>query len=124
MTTVSEVAHASPADIEILLRNAAPFESGKIIQQGESEHDVKVRNELRSFWVTGKKGITEAEAARLIVEEARDMVQKDLGIQINEWDTESMESHLLKTGQYNMLHSVMSIRQGVFLQSPKSWTAN
>ena len=124
MTTVSEVAHASPADIEILLRNAAPFESGKIIQQGESEHDVKVRNELRSFWVTGKKGITEAEAARLIVEEARDMVQKDLGIQINEWDTESMESHVLKTGQYNMLHSVMSIRQGVFLQSPKSWTAN
>ena len=124
MTTVSEVAHASPADIEILLRNAAPFESGKIIQQGESEHDVKVRNELRSFWVTGKKGITEAEAARLIVEEARDMLQKDLGIQINEWDTESMESHVLKTGQYNMLHSVMSIRQGVFLQSPKSWTAN
>ena len=119
MTTVSEVAHASPADIEILLRNAAPFESGKIIQQGESEHDVKVRNELRSFWVTGKKGITEAEAARLIVEEARDMLQKDLGIQINEWDTESMESHVLKTGQYNMLHGVMSI-----IQSPKSWTAN
>ena len=114
MTTVSEVAHASPADIEILLRNAAPFESGKIIQQGESEHDVKVRNELRSFWVTGKKGITEAEAARLIVEEARDMLQKDLGIQINEWDTESMESHVLKTGQYNMLHGVMSIRQGFF----------
>ena len=85
-------------DIEILLRNAAPFESEKVIQQGETEHDVKLRNALRSFWVTGKKGITEAEAARLIVEEARELLQKDLGIQINDWNLTSMDSDMSNTG--------------------------
>ena len=118
MTTVSEVAHANPADLEILLRNAAPFESGKIIQLGESEHDVKARTELRSFWVTGKKGITEAEAARLIVEEARDVLQKDLGIQINEWNKVSVESNALKIGQYSMLKNFTGFEHGM-IRSPQ-----
>ena len=98
LKTVSEVAHAKSEDIEILLRNAAPFESEKVIQQGETEHDVKLRNALRSFWVTGKKGITEGEAARIIVEEARELLQKDLGIQINDWNLTSIDSDMSNTG--------------------------
>ena len=87
MQTVADVAHTNSNAIETLLQNAAPFESGKVLQQGESEYEVKERKELRSFWVTGKKGLTEAEAAQLIVEEARDLLQKDLGIRINDWET-------------------------------------
>ena len=104
LKTVAEVAHAKSEDIEFLLRNAAPFESGKVIQQGESEHDVKVRNELRSFWITGKKGITEAEAARIIVEEAREILQKDLGVQISDWNNLSAETNKFDKGNifFNM----------------------
>ena len=91
MQTVAEVANARPEDVENLLQNAAPFESGKVLQHGESEHDVKERQQLRSFWVTGKKGLTEGEAAMLIVEEARELLQKDLGIQINEWGESTRE---------------------------------
>ena len=93
MQSVAEVANARPEDIEILLQNAAPFESGKVIQQGESEHDVKERKALRSFWVTGKKGLTEAEAAILIVEEARELLEKDLGIKIHDWNENNIETN-------------------------------
>ena len=85
LESVAQVANASPEDIEILLQNCAPFESGKVLQEGESERDVKERKQIRSFWVTGKKGLTEEEAAKLIVEEAREVLQNDLGIQITDW---------------------------------------
>ena len=98
MKTVAEVANARPEDIENLLQNAAPFESGKVLQQGESEHEVKERQQLRSFWVTGKKGLTEAEAATLIVEEARELLQKDLGIQINDWGQSTSEPNMDQKG--------------------------
>ena len=100
LKTVSEVAHSKSEVIENLLRNAAPFESGKVIQQGESEYDVKLKNELRSFWITGKKGITEAEAARIIVEEAREILQKDLGVQISDWNQISIEANSIITGKF------------------------
>ena len=54
---------------------------------GETSHDTNRRQELRSFWVTGKKGLTFSEASRAIVEEARDLLQKDLGVDID-WGTQ------------------------------------
>ena len=41
------------------------------------------RKELRAFWVTGQKGLTYAEAAKAIVDEAREVLQKDLGTSID-----------------------------------------
>ena len=93
MQTVAEVANARPEDIELLLQNAAPFESGRVLQQGESEQEVKERKTLRSFWVTGKKGLTEADAAISIVEEARELLQKDLGIKIDDWNKHTTEKN-------------------------------
>lgn len=101
MQSVAEVANAKPEDIELLLQNAAPFESGKVIQQGESEQEVKERKALRSFWVTGKKGLTEAEAAILIVEEARELLEKDLGIKIHDWDKNNIETKPTTKGLKN-----------------------
>ena len=80
-------------EIENLLQNAAPFESGKVLQQGETEYDVKERQQLRSIWITGRKGLNAAEAAKLIVEEARELLQKDLGIQIGDWDQRISETN-------------------------------
>lgn len=44
------------------------------------------RKAVRSFWVTGQSGKTIGEAAVLIVDEARELLQKDLGMQIN-WES-------------------------------------
>ena len=43
------------------------------------------RQQTRCIWATGRKGITEAEAARLIVLEARQIVQAELGISGVAW---------------------------------------
>ena len=98
MESVADVANAKAEDIEFLLQNAAPFESAKVLQEGESEHDVKEKKKLRSFWVTGSKGLTEGEAAILIVSEARELLQKDLGIQINDWVRNSSETRVILKG--------------------------
>ena len=46
--------------------------------------------------MTGLKGVTESEAAKLIVEEAREQLQKDLGVVVTSWGT-------LKPGENNSL---------------------
>lgn len=92
--SIAILANTNIADVENLLENCAPFESGKAAQ-GETDRDAKERRQLRSFWVTGQKGVTEAEAAKLIVEEAREILQKDLGVEIKNWgspDNETVKS--------------------------------
>ena len=86
LETVAQVANANPSDIEVLLQNCGPFESGKIQQEDEQEFDVNERKQIRTFWVTGSKGLTESEAAKLIVEEARELIAKELGLQDVVWD--------------------------------------
>ena len=75
--TVSAVAMASPSELTKLLENFAPFESSKNLQ-GESERELTSKKRVRSFWVTGRNGMTEAEAAEQIVDEAKELVRKDL----------------------------------------------
>ena len=78
------LANSKIEDIENLLQNCAPFESAKA-GEGECDKLAQERKNLRSFWVTGLKGVTEAEAAKMIVEEAREILQKDLGVEIQTW---------------------------------------
>ena len=52
----------------------------------EEEEAVEERRNMRTIWVTGRKGLSEREAATLIVEEARMILQQDLvemGVQWN-----------------------------------------
>lgn len=83
--TVSAVAMASTSELTKLLETFAPFESSKNLQ-GECERELTSKKRVRSFWVTGKDGMTEAEAARLMVDEAKELVKKDLlnlGMDVN-----------------------------------------
>ncbi|XP_076358965.1 DNA polymerase theta-like [Tachypleus tridentatus] len=79
--TIAALAVADPHKIEQLLRTSTPFQSAK---QGddEMEHQAQQRKEVRAVWITGKKGLTEKEAAELIIKEAHFVLQKDLGIEI------------------------------------------
>ena len=78
---MAQVANSRPEDVEVLLLRSAPFESGKA-RGGEDgdEDDARERAQTRTFWVTGEKGLTEAEAARKIVAEAREIITKELGL--------------------------------------------
>lgn len=81
--TMASVAAASPSEIENILHNAAPFVSG--LKRGqETETEVRERSEARVIWVAGRRGLTEGMAAKLIVGEAKQLLQADvarLGIQ-------------------------------------------
>ena len=104
--SVAILANSKIEDIENLLQNCAPFESGKA-GEGESDRLARERKTLRSFWVTGLKGVTEAEAAKMIVEEAREILQKDLGVEISNWGNANIpevgnSSRRLSSPSYHM----------------------
>ena len=81
--TIASVAAVPPSEIENILHNAAPFVSG--LKRGqETEIEVRERSEARVIWVAGRRGLTEGAAAKLIVSEAKQLLQVDvaqLGIQ-------------------------------------------
>eukprot|EP00112_Aurelia_sp_Birch-Aquarium-sp1_P005663 Seg1644.12_Seg1644.13 transcript_id=Seg1644.12_Seg1644.13/GoldUCD/mRNA.D3Y31 product="DNA polymerase theta" protein_id=Seg1644.12_Seg1644.13/GoldUCD/D3Y31 len=75
--SASAVATASVVDLTKLLENFAPFESHKTLQ-GETARELASKKRVRSFWVTGKDGMTESQAAALIIIEAKELVKNDL----------------------------------------------
>ena len=55
-----------------------PFIVSKRRAEDELEWDVAERVRSRCVWVTGQRGLTEGEAAVIIVEEARRLLADDL----------------------------------------------
>ncbi|KAK3098715.1 hypothetical protein FSP39_022356 [Pinctada imbricata] len=48
-------------------------------QDNESEWEANQRRESRCMWLTGRKGVTELEAAVAVIEEAKGLIQDELG---------------------------------------------
>ena len=67
--------------------------------------------------MTGLKGVTESEAAKLIVEEAREQLQKDLGVLVTSWGN-------LKPGENNSVLLNSSLRRRSNSISPSTSTAH
>lgn len=55
----------------------------------EDEESAEERRTVRGIWMAGMKGLTEREAASLIVEEARGLLQQDLALIGVQWNPES-----------------------------------
>ncbi|GFN83271.1 DNA polymerase theta-like [Plakobranchus ocellatus] len=89
-TTVAQLARAKAVDLESLFRTSVPFQSDKQ-QEGETAWEAKERQRARCIWLTGRKGVTELEAAQVIIEEAKDVVQGDLGGAAISWESEDEE---------------------------------
>lgn len=56
----------------------------------ESEEEAQERRSMRCIWVSGKKALTESEAAKQIVSEARCLLQQDLAILGVQWNPNSL----------------------------------
>ncbi|KAL8575274.1 hypothetical protein ACOMHN_001819 [Nucella lapillus] len=82
--TVASAAHAAPEEVETIFRKASPFQSNKK-QDGESDWEVEQRRKARCMWLSGRKGVTELEAATAIIEEAKTLIQQELGVCIIHW---------------------------------------
>ena len=55
---------------------------------GETSFDTKQRNKLRNVWITGHQGLTEREAASLLISDARSFLQKELGLADAKWSNQ------------------------------------
>ncbi|KAM6096032.1 DNA polymerase theta [Chlamydotis macqueenii] len=86
--TVADLAKASPDDVATALKNSVPFKSVRRAVD-EDEESAEERRTVCSIWMAGMKGLTEREAASLIVEEARGLLQQDLALMGVEWNPQS-----------------------------------
>ncbi|KTG47727.1 hypothetical protein cypCar_00001611 [Cyprinus carpio] len=87
--TVAEVARADVTELEKALRKAIPFKSSRQAVD-ESEVEAQERKSMRCIWVSGKKALTEREAAQQIVAEAQLLLQQDLALLGVEWNPASL----------------------------------
>ncbi|XP_045135227.1 DNA polymerase theta-like [Portunus trituberculatus] len=76
LETVAMVANATPTQVEQILHAATPFHSTKLNEKATQG----------TIWLSSDQCVTEAEAATLIVAEARKLVQKELGISSIDWN--------------------------------------
>ncbi|XP_064629325.1 DNA polymerase theta-like [Lineus longissimus] len=82
--TVAALANADSVQIELILRKAVPFQTKKKLED-EGEWEAEQRKKSHCIWLTGQKGLTEHEAAILIINEARELVKKELGLADIQW---------------------------------------
>ncbi|KAJ8948378.1 hypothetical protein NQ314_008417 [Rhamnusium bicolor] len=89
--TVIQLANSDVATIENILHRVVPFETEKE-RDGESEFEKKQRNKFKNIWVTGKEGLTEREAAEILVSDARRYLKLEMGLADAKWKTDAAYS--------------------------------
>ncbi|KFO30714.1 DNA polymerase theta [Fukomys damarensis] len=99
--TVADLARANVAEVEMILQKAVPFKSARKAVD-EEEGAAEERRKMRTVWVSGSKGLTTREAAILIVDEAKVILQQDLVEMGVQWDPDSM----LSTSTHSLTRSL------------------
>ncbi|XP_039491520.1 DNA polymerase theta [Drosophila santomea] len=84
LTSLVELAGADVLELEKVLYNSLSFDSAKQHDHENAEEAAK-RNVVRNFYITGKAGMTVSEAAKLLIGEARQFVQHEIGGGIIKW---------------------------------------
>ncbi|XP_045469101.1 DNA polymerase theta [Harmonia axyridis] len=87
-----QLANSDVYTIENILHKVMPFENAQE-REGENEYDFKERNRLRTIWITGKQGLTERDAANLILNDARKYLEHEMGVKNIKWGTEKDEEN-------------------------------
>ncbi|KAI4579165.1 hypothetical protein MJG53_001038 [Ovis ammon polii x Ovis aries] len=113
--TVADLARADVAEVESVLKNAAPFKSTRKAVD-EEEEAVEERRNMRTIWVTGRRGLSEREAATLIVEEARMILQQDLVEMGVQWNLHSF----LNSDTHSLTSSESEVKEHKFIPQTKS----
>lgn len=76
--TLADLSKADILTIEKCLYDSISFDTRQ--RDGETNYDAEQRNKKRMFFVTGKAGLTVQEAARMIVDEARNFIRNEIGM--------------------------------------------
>ncbi|KAH8358548.1 hypothetical protein KR093_000848, partial [Drosophila rubida] len=87
ITSLVELANVDVLALEKVLFNSLSFDSVKQ-HDNEDAHEAAQRNSTRNFFITGKAGMTVAEAAKFLISEARQFVQYEIGVGNIQWTQE------------------------------------
>lgn len=90
ITSLVELASANVLALEQVLFDSLSFDSAKR-HENENELQAAQRNTARNFYITGKAGMTATEAAKLLIKEARQFVQHEIGVGSIQW-TQSVKA--------------------------------
>ncbi|KAM7322117.1 hypothetical protein ACRRTK_018958 [Alexandromys fortis] len=113
--TVADLARADVAEVEVVLKNALPFKSARKAVD-EEEEAAEERRTMQTIWVTGRKGLSAREAAALIVEEAKMILQQDLIEMGVQWDPGSP----LSSSTHSPSSSESEVKECTFKSQAKS----
>lgn len=78
--TLVDLASSDVCKLENILQRALPFESGN-----------EKKQKLKTVWIAGKQGLTEREAAQMLISEARRYLLLEMGVAKAEWSTNEQE---------------------------------
>lgn len=79
--TLVDLAASDVCKLENILHGALPFHSERLEENGDSEK----KSKLKIVWIAGKQGLTEREAAQMLIEEARRYLLLEMGVARAEW---------------------------------------
>lgn len=85
--TLTALSNADLLSIEKCLHDSISFDTKKC--DGESKYDEDQRNELRLVFITGRADLTVREAAKMIIESARNYLQKEIGVSDVIWSRDT-----------------------------------
>lgn len=75
--TLVDLSNADLLSVERSLYDSISFDTKK--HDGESKYDEEQRNKLRLVFITGRAGLTVPEAAKMIIQDARNYLQQEMG---------------------------------------------
>lgn len=87
LETVIQLANSDVETVENILYKSGPFESSE---------ESKPKNTLRTVWISGRDGLTERDAAELLVKEARSYLVCEMGLKEAKWESTIEEHSVLK----------------------------
>lgn len=111
-TDPASLAQLQPRDLELLLKNLGPFQSEKNVDDNRQRAQNASR---RRFWLVGHAGLTELEAAEIIVNEARSFVEESLGAKV-QW---ASSTNTMKKADSTKEDNT-ALNAGVMLSKPAS----
>lgn len=94
--TLLVLAQTSAFVIEKILYDQVEFQSEKR-REGELEYEAEERNKIRSVYVTGRMGLTVKEGAALVIKEAQEFLEMEMGLNNIKWRSQVLEDVIVVT---------------------------
>ncbi|XP_063702529.1 DNA polymerase theta [Culicoides brevitarsis] len=100
ITDLRDLATSDTFTIEKILHNSLSFDTEKQ-KEGEAQYEAAERKNLRKLFITGKSGLSISEAAKTLIEQARNFLTLEMGVNNVDWSKkeEKMEENVEKSSK-------------------------